>query len=199
MKKKEIILRELLDLTIINKSKTTQLELAKRLGVSTSTVNNAIKDVVRLGAVDVKRTGLLVIDSKKVLLYLASIRNLQKDIIYQTYVPVSVIEIEKNMPAGVIYTMFSAYKFQFNEVPADYSEVYVYADEKVLEEIKRRFPKKNGPPNLFVLRSDPALLQLSKASVAPPVQIYIDLWNARQWYAKEFLTALERKLKDLGI
>lgn len=195
MKKKEIILRELLDLTVTNKLKTTQLELAKRLGVSTSTVNNAIKDAVRLGAIDVKRTGLLVIDPKKLLLYLASIRNLQRDIIYETYVPASVIEIEKNMPAGVIYTMFSAYKFHFNEVPADYSEVYVYADEKVLEEIKKRFPKKNGPSNLFVLRLDPALVHLSKENIASLVQIYVDLWNARQWYAKEFLTALEKKLE----
>ncbi|MEM3370061.1 MAG: helix-turn-helix domain-containing protein [Candidatus Micrarchaeia archaeon] len=195
MKKKEIILRELLDLTVTNKLKTTQLELAKRLGVSTSTVNNAIKDAVRLGAIDVKRTGLLVIDPKKLLLYLASIRNLQRDIIYETSVPASVIEIEKNMPAGVIYTMFSAYKFHFDEVPADYSEVYVYADEKVLEEIKKRFPKKNGPSNLFVLRLDPALVHLSKENIASLVQIYVDLWNARQWYAKEFLTALEKKLE----
>lgn len=195
MKKKEMIIRELLETVIEKKgTKLTQLELAKRLKVSISTVNNAIKPLVQLGAVDVKRTGLIVIDLRKALLYLSSIRNLQRDIVYQTYVPNSVTEIEKSMPAGIIYTMFSGYKFRFAEVPADYSEVYLYADEKTLEEIKRRFPKRKGPANLFVLASDPALVRLSKTGIAPLVQIYVDLWNVRQWYAKEFLTALETKL-----
>jgi hypothetical protein len=195
MKKKEIIIRELLESVIKNKSaKVTQLELSKRINVSTSTVSNAIKPLAEIGAIDVKKIGIVVIDLKKAIIYFASIRNLQKDIIYHTYFPGSVTEIEKNMPAGILYTMYSGYKFLFDEVPADYSEVYVYADEKGIEEIKRRFKKMQGPSNLFVLKLDPFMLKLSKESIAPIVQIYADLWNAREWYAKEFLSALEKRL-----
>jgi DNA-binding GntR family transcriptional regulator len=195
MKKKEIILREILNEVIKKRdAKITQMELAQRLGVSTSTVNNAVGPLVQLGAIDARRTGLVVIDFRKVLLYLASNRSLQRDIIYQTYIPLKVTEIEKSMPEGVIYTMFSAYRLKYEEVPADYSEVYIYADEELLQEIKRRFPEEKGPSNLFVLKSDPALYDLSKEGIAPLVQVYIDLWNTRQWYAKEFLTAIERKI-----
>lgn len=195
MKKKEMILRELLNESLKKKgARITQLELAKKLNVSLSTVNNAIKPLVQLGAIDAKRSGLNVIDLKKTFVYLASIRNFQKDIIYQTFVSSGASEIEKSMPPGAIYGLFSAYKFLYEEVPADYSEVYVYAEEKNLEKIKKRFPEMKGPPNLFVLKADPALIRLSKDSITPLVQIYVDVWNARQWYAKEFLEALEKKL-----
>jgi len=195
MKKKEVIIREILFDTLEKKdAKITQLELASRLDVSTSTVNNAIKPLVRLGAIDVKSRGLNVIDVKKALIYLASIRNLQRDIIYQTYIPKGVLEIEKSMPAGILYGLFSAYKFQYDEVPADYSEVYIYSKEEDFEKIKRRFPEMKGPPNLFILRADPALFNISNKNIVPSIQIYIDLWNTRQWYAKEFLIALEKKM-----
>jgi len=195
MKKKEIILREILFEAIKKKdAKITQLGLAARLNFSISTVNNAIRSLVRLGAIDVKQRGLKVVDMKKALVYLASIRNLQKDIIYQTRATTGVTEIEKNMPEGVLYGLFSAYKFQYDEVPADYSEVYIYSKEENLERIRRRFPEIKGPPNLFVLRADSALFKLSKDNIVPSVQMYIDLWNTRQWYAKEFLTALEKKI-----
>jgi len=197
MKKKEIILREILNIALKKKdAKITQLELARRLNVSISTVNNAIRPLIELGAIDARRTGLVVIDIKKAIVYLASIRNFQKDIIYQTFVPGNVTETEKAMPCEAIYAVFSAYRFIYKDVPADYSEVYVYADDKCLQEIKRRFPAQKGPANLFVLKSDPALARLSKEGkkgVAPMIQIYVDLWNIREWYAKEFLIAIEKK------
>jgi DNA-binding transcriptional regulator YhcF (GntR family) len=195
MKKKEIILRELLNQSVRSpEERITQLELAKRLNVSLSTVNHAIESLVTVGAIEIKRNGIKIIDKKKALLYLATIRNLKKDIIYQTYIPMSVSEIEKSMPEGVLYTMFSAYKFHFNEVPADYSEVYVYCDDDTLKEIKSRFRPMKGPPNLFVLKLDDRLKALSEHSLVPLIQIYIDLWNAHEWYAKDFLDALENKL-----
>jgi predicted transcriptional regulator len=195
MKKKEIIIREILIQSFQSPEKRiTQLELAKRLNVSLSTVNHAVGSLVSVGAIEIKRNGIKIIDKKKAILYLATIRNLKKDIIYQTYVPTSVSEIEKSMPEGVLYTMFSAYKFRFNEVPADYSEVYVYCDDNTLKEMKSRFKPMKGPSNLIALRVDDRLKELSENSLVPLVQIYIDLWNAREWYAKDFLDSLEDKL-----
>lgn len=194
MKKKEIVIRELLDIAVSEKPGITQLELSKKLNVSISTVNNAVKPLVQLGAVDAKRTGLAVIDLRKSLAYLASIRNLEKDIIYKTFAG-NVADIEKSMPQNIIYTAFSGFKFIFGDVPADYSEVYVYSDEKTMPEIKKRFPLSKGPANLFVIKADEQLLRLSKNNAASLIQIYVDLWNMRQWYAKEFIAALEKKLK----
>jgi transposase len=194
MKKKEIILRELI-IASTEGQRMTQLELSKRLGVSLSTVNNAIAPLVRQGAIEAKRTGLSVLDMKKLVIYLASVRNLQSDVVFTTRVDMKVSEIEKSMPEGVVYAAFSAYRFLYGDTPADYSEVYVYADEKVLEELKSRFPAREGPPNLYVLQMDSRLPKLSKNAIAPPIQIFIDLWNLREWYAKEFVLAMSKRLR----
>jgi len=77
MKKKELIYRQLL----LN-PETTQLELAKTLKISLSTVNNAIQPLRDLGAVQVSTRKLRVIDKEKLVLFWASIRRIQKDIIY---------------------------------------------------------------------------------------------------------------------
>jgi len=37
-----------------------------------------------------------------------------------------------------------------------------------------------------------------KAKASLPL-VYIDLWNLKEWYAKEFLNALEERLKNEGI
>jgi hypothetical protein len=101
------------------------------------------------------------------------------------------MKIEGSMPSGAIFTAFSGYRLLFKEAPADYSEVYVYADEKALKEIKERFPAKPGPPNIVVLAKD---AYLERGPIVPVSQIYADLWNIKEWYAKEYLDALERRL-----
>ncbi|MCD6522173.1 MAG: winged helix-turn-helix domain-containing protein [Candidatus Diapherotrites archaeon] len=161
----------------------TQKRIAEMLKVSLSTVNNTVKTLESMGAIEVTKRGVRVIDAEKILMYVANKRNLYKDVIYKTRVNMPVAEIEKSMPAGVEFTGYTAYKFKYRDVPADYSEVYVYADEESLEEIKRRFPERRGPSNLFVLRKE--------FEVTDPL-IFADLWNMREWYAKEFV----RRLRD---
>ncbi|MEW5936416.1 MAG: winged helix-turn-helix domain-containing protein [Candidatus Thermoplasmatota archaeon] len=186
MLKSEIVYRELLESPDLG---LTQLGLAKRLGFSLSTVNNALKPLVAMGAVKVLPRGLRVTDRKKLLLYWASVRDMEKDVVYSTRAEGLPSEIEKCMPADVIYTAYSAYKFRFGTVPADYSEVYVYSE--ALEEIRKRFPAQHGPQNLFVLRMDRRLAEISKENIAPNSQVFVDLWNIREWYASEYV-------KDLG-
>lgn len=188
MLKKELIYREMLYQAMEKENrKMTQAELARNLKISLCTVNNAIRPLVKMNAVDVRKRNFVLIDPKKLLYYWASIRNIEKDIIYKTRIekPVSIIEAE--MPANVLFTAYSGYKFKFKDVPADYSEVYVYSEN--IKEIKKRFPFKQDSCNLFVLKK-----QFNEVSLA---QLFVDLWNIKTWYAKDFLIALEKKILEL--
>ena len=153
-----------------------------------------MKKLASVGAIEIGKFGFKIVDIRKILLYACIQRNLKKDIILSFYTDMPVKLIEGNMPSGVVFTSYSAYRLYFNEAPANYSEVYVYANDKEVKEIKKRFKMENKKPNVFVLKKDFEM----KSKVGLPL-IYIDLWNSKEWYAKEFLNALERRLKDEGI
>ena len=61
---------------------------------------------------------------------------------------------------NVLFTGYTAYKLRFDDVPADYSEVYVYADETELDQIKKRLlffkisEKNKLNYNFFVLKKE---------------------------------------------
>jgi predicted transcriptional regulator len=190
MKRIEEVYREMLFQSMEKKNNTlTQSSLAKALNLSLSVVNLALSPLRKMNAVNIKQRSLDIIDKKKLLYYWASVRNLDKDIIYKTRVDKPVREIESEMPADVIYAAYSAYKFKFKDVPADYSEIYVYSDD--IKEIEKRFPKNNKAPNLFVLKKDTNMKQVTLAL------IFVDLWNLKEWYAKDFLKAMESKLNGI--
>jgi len=193
MNKKELIWREIL-FSAIEKKKFdfTQAELARKLGVSLSTVFNALKIPRTSGAVRVTGRNFSVIDAEKFLYIWATQRNLPKDIIYKTNVLESAQKIEGRMPEGIIFGGYSAYVLKYKDAPADYAKVYVYAEEDKLEEIRKRFPEKKGEANLFILKSDSRLRQFG--SIAPDVQSFVDFWNMGDWYAKDFLNALKNKI-----
>ncbi|MEM2948591.1 MAG: hypothetical protein QXL47_04725 [Candidatus Anstonellales archaeon] len=195
MLKKEIIYREILSKAIEERVFSfTQLWLSKKFRFSLSTVNNALKPLESIGAIEKRKRSFAIIDTKKALLYWASERNLEKDICYATRTDLPVVRAEASMPASVIFTAYSGYRMAFNDVPADYSEVYVYAGKKTIEEIKERFPKKKGPPNIFVLTADNFLLKRKKF-IAPLPQIFVDLWNLKEWYARDFVNAFMDKVR----
>lgn len=193
MTKKELIWREIL-ICAIEKKKFdfTQVELAKRLSVSLSTVFNALKIPRESGAIKVTGRNFSVIDAEKFLYIWATQRNLQKEIIYKTNVPELVQKIEGRMPSGIIFGAYSSYVAKYKDAPADYAKVYVYAKDEQLEEIKKRFPKEKGEANLFVLKCDPELSKFG--NITPDVQNFVDFWNMSDWYAKDFLNALKNKL-----
>lgn len=163
----------------------TQAELALRLGFSLSTVNVAVKKLEEIGAVRVKQRGFVVEDFSKALLFWATHRALAKDIVYSTRVE-NIREAERSLPAGSVFTAYTAFRLKTGGVPADYSEVYAYVED--FEEVKKRFPPVKGPHNLFVMVKPPFLVEGSTVSF--PL-LFVDLWNLREWYAKEFLKALE--------
>lgn len=189
MKKIEQVYREILYQAIEKKNNTlTQKELSQKLKISLSTVNHALKILRKMNSIKVNPRNFKIINIKKIIYYWACIRNINQDIIYETRFDKSVREIEQKMPSDIIYTAYSAYKYKFKDMPADYSEVYIYADEDNIKEIKKRFPESKKIPNLFVLKKDSNMKKITIAN------IFVDLWNLKEWYAQDFLKALEDKI-----
>lgn len=195
MTKKETIWRYILHKAFTEKILTfTQKGIAEEFGVSTSTVFNALNVPRKIGAIEVQGRFFRLRDFEKLLLVWATQRNLKNDVIYSTFVGEPVREIEGMMPPDVIFGAFSAYRFAYNEEPADYSTVYVYSNG--LEEIKRRFPKQRGTANLFVLKPDSVLASFGKTT--PDVQTFADLWNIPEWYSRDYLNALKKHIPLLA-
>src|SRR3989344_4130072 len=194
MKKTEAVFREILYQAIENKKfNLTQSELSKKFGLSLSIVNSAVRKLNSIGAIKISARSFKILDIKKILHFWASIRNLEKDIIFKARLELPVREIERIMP-DVFFTAYTSYKLKFNDVPADYSEIYLYASPEELEQIKKRISKlkiSENNLNLFILKKD-SLLNLYKK--IPLAQIFADLWNLKEWYAKEFIKALEIRI-----
>lgn len=191
MKKIEFVFRELLFQAIEKGNRRfTQLGLSKQLGLSTSMISFALKPLKKMNAVEVRQRGFSVIDPRKVLYHWASVRNIEKDIVYSARVEMPVIEIEKAMPDNIVYGAYSAYRLKFKDAPADYSEAYIYGDET----LKTRFPEAKGPANLFVLKKDPLMERYGKLTTM--AQTFVDLWNIKSWYASEYMKALEARINE---
>lgn len=177
----------------------TQLELSKRLSISLSTVNAALMNVSRINAVTINNRSFSIIAFDRLLFYWATHRNIAKDTCCNITVNAGINEIESSMPKGIAYTAYTAYKNTYSDAPADYSEVYVYATKEAIGDIKRRFPETKGTSSIVVLNADSALERridagnLENTSV-PISQVFVDLWNIRTWYAKEFSDALSKKI-----
>lgn len=191
MKKIEIIWRELLFQTIEKKNnKFTQQDLAGKFGFSTSTVNHALENLRRMGAVRVTGRFFKAEDPEKILFHWANYRNLKNDIIYATFVDQPIIEIEGLLPAGSIPTAYTAAREMFEEPPADYSKIYFYHPN--IEKVKKRFPPSKKNPNLFALKTDPFLKQYDKRTTL--AQTFVDLWNLSDWYAKPFVQRVKEEI-----
>lgn len=186
MKKFELVFLE------IFRGAKTQKAISEKLGISLSTVNNALEPLSRLGAIEKRQFGFRVVDKEKMLIYWANSRNLEKDIVYKTRSETPVQEIEKSMPAGIVFTAFTAFRLKFKEVPADYSEVYVYASEEELPEVTKRFPYREGPTNVVVLKKEK---MLEEDKIVSNELMFVDLWNLKEWYAKEFINTLKQKMR----
>lgn len=193
MLKKEWVYREILYQLEVKNNFFSQKNLAAVCNTSIGNVNKAIKPFEHMNAIDKKHLGFTVIDPRKILFYWASMRRLDKDVIYETLVNTSVETIENMMPP-CLFTAYSGYKFRFDSIPADYSEVFAYAVPEMLDTIQKRFPKKNGKPNLIVLSMD---FHLKKFRKIPLTQLFVDLWNISTWYAREFLNELEGRMNGI--
>jgi hypothetical protein len=193
MFKKEIVWREILFQAIEkHRYNFQQKELAEKFGFSLSTVFNALKKPREIKAIKVGGRGFDLVNPEKLLYLWATERRLEKDIIYYTFVSETRAKIEQKMPDKIIWGLFSAYRYKFKSSPSDYDKVYIYANQSQLLEIKRRFPQKKGPANLFVLRADRFFKNYGRTGTL--AQIFVDIWNTNYWYAQEFLRRLKGKM-----
>lgn len=174
----------------------TQKAISERFGYSLSTINLAVKKAEFVGAIKMSGKFFTVSDVKKLLYFWATHRNLNRDIIYKTWVDEPVLEIEGLIPDGAVFACYTAAKEILKEAPSDYSKVYLYFDEGNLETVKKRFPPSDLPNfNLFVLKEAP--WQKDYGQVTSLANTFVDLWNLSDWYAKDFLIALEREIDGI--
>lgn len=198
MKKIEFIWREVLTQALERKINFfSQKKLAEKFKLSTSTVSHALKKPRGLGAINVGGRGFELVNYEKLLFLWATERDFSKEITYTTWADLPILEIEGLMPADVIPTAYTAYRWQFNDAPADYDKVYFYAKDADL--VKERFPvNKQKESNIFILKPDPWLAQYRP--VPPLAQIFVDLWSLPEWYAKEYQDVLLERIREkLGI
>ncbi|OGG14480.1 hypothetical protein A2773_06005 [Candidatus Gottesmanbacteria bacterium RIFCSPHIGHO2_01_FULL_39_10] len=190
MTKKEIIWREIMYQSLERRVfKFTQKDLAKKFGFSVSTVFNALKVPRQTGAIKVTGRFFEVVDQEKLLTIWATFRHLAKEIIYQTRVSLPPASIVGQLPNDVILGGYVAYQRRFGPAPADFDKVHIYS--KNLAEIKKRFPFQKGTSNLIVVKPDDYLLSYNQL---PLSQLYVDLWNFKDWQAKDFLESLKKKI-----
>ncbi len=202
MFKEDAVIREILCEVLYGNNAIEQKRISQLLRVSIGLVNKTVTKLDRMGAVSKTGRSYSVTSFKKVLMLWASLRNLQRDLIYSTRVGGSVREIERSLPDGSILSAYTAFNYLFNEVPADYSEVWTYVPEDILAEVKERFPSNNLPGNLYVLKTNTLLLENSKRyskgiNMVSVPQLYVDLWNIPSWYSKEYIALLERKIMEM--
>lgn len=191
MKKIEIIWRELLNSVLENKVRRfEQKALAQKFGFSTSTVFQALKIPRQMGAVRVTGRYFILEDPEKLLYHWASARNIESDILTSLKVNEPILEIEAKMPPEVIFGAYSAARMTLTTPPADYDKIYIYSND--IEKIKERFEIKKGNANLFVLKSDEFLSNYGQATAL--AQTFVDLWNLKDWYAKEYVKAIKEKI-----
>jgi len=191
MKKEERILREILIGVKKRKEKFFQKEISKVCNVSIGLVNKLVKKLESQSSVQRKGRGSSVIDASKILLYWATRRQIQKEINERYYIKNSVEQIEKTLPACVIFTAFSGWRLLTKRAPADYREIYIFVpkgSENVIKLwLKENRPSK-GPENLFIIYTDDEhLIKNSKKNIAPVPQIFVDLYSIGGISSKYFL------------
>ena len=198
MKKIETIWHHILHSALTEqKYKHTQQTLARDFGYALSTVHHALRVPAEIGAVRKESKFFVLQDFWKLLYYAASMRMLERDILSAIHSPLSVREIEGLALPESIYGGYTAAKHILGEPPADYAKVYFYVAIKDLPAFQRRFPKHADKrvANVYALSMPPALARYGP--VTPLVQTYIDIWNLRDWYARDFIKALEHRIHEL--
>lgn len=162
-------------------------------GFSLSTVFNALKALRGANIISVSGRNFRLESYQKLLYLWASHRGFKNDILFSTRVELDAKKIESLLPANVEFGLYSASGFTYKIEPVDYDHVYIYIESSGLDEVLRRLPesdRKTKIYNFFVLKKD---AWLKRYETMPLEQVFVDIWNAPEWYAKDFLKALEDK------
>ncbi len=199
------IIRYILERAIERNNITfTEREVADKLNISQNAVFRAIKKTQQFGGMAISKSrvvGCRILDYEKLLNYLGSIRNLSEDIVYTTYVPdVGVSKIEKMLLNFGSLSCYSGYTFLFGNDIADYPYIYSYVLPEKISSIKKIFPKKHHFDNLIILKPDIMLadsMRKKKLSTVSLIQMYIDLWQLKDWQADRFMKKILEKITEI--
>lgn len=174
----------------------TQQDLARRFGISLSTVHHALRIPANIGAVRKESKFFVLEDAMKLLYYWASVRNLNRRIFYQTYSDKPIQQIEGFALPTSIFACYSAARLIMGEAPADYATVYFYDDPAHSQDIHTRFPPNSTKhANVFFLTKPPDIAAYGQYTTLPLT--FVDIWNLSDWYAKDFIKALEEKIHGI--
>jgi len=195
MKKIEIIWRELLYQSLEGQGgrRFEQKALAEKFGFSTSTVFQALKIPRQMGAVRVTGRFFVLEDPEKLLYHWASERNLEKDIVEAVRAEGLPLEIEGDLPPNVVFGAYSAARMTLGISPADYDQIYIYSPSSW--KVKERLKIVKGSSNFFILKPDEFLHNYGQKTTL--AQTFVDLWNLKTWYAKEFVKAIKEKIDGI--
>lgn len=199
MLKREIVWRQIADDILLDRrSAFHQRQLAAELGVSLGNVNLALEPLRAVGAVAVVGKTLVVRDVKKLLAVWAARRDPLETLVAfaASESPPALIRL---LPPGLALTSFAGYVARYGEGPAPFSVVRAYVrpgDDVVLAELARRFDRTADLANasLAVHAADP-LLARDLPEVVGPAQLYVDLWAEADFFASDYLRALETRLR----
>ncbi len=196
MKKIEFIWRHLLFECIEKRNIFfRQQDLAVAFGISSSTVSLALSPLRKLGAVKIGGRGFEITDYEKILYHWANNRNLSAQIAIQMSISLPISEIEGLLPEGSIPTAYTRVREIFVEAPSDYDKVYCYHNNPKIVADRFEGEKTGGSDNLFVLREDPEMHRYGNNITL--AQLFIDLWNMTDWYAKDFSNLIKRRIDEL--
>jgi hypothetical protein len=198
MLKREILWRQIAD-DVLEGRRTTfhQRAMAAELGMSPGNVNLALEPLRAIGAVSVAGKNLVVRDVRKILLLWAARRRPSRPLAAFTSAE-HARALVRVLPPGLALTSFAGFVARYGDEPAPFSvaRAYVRADDHAtLVELRRRFSESPdvGAATLIVHEAD-SVMAHNLPEIVGPAQLYVDLWMEADFFASDYLRALEGRL-----
>jgi hypothetical protein len=107
-------------------------------------------------------------------------------------------DLGRVLPPGLVLTSFAGFVARYGDEPAPFSvaRAYVGADDQAtLAELRRRFSESPdaGAATLIVHEAD-SVMARNLPDIVGPAQLYVDLWMEADFFASDYLRALEGRL-----
>jgi hypothetical protein len=165
--------------------------------MSAGNVNLALEPLRAVGAAGVVGKNLVVRDVRKILLLWAARRQPSRPLAAFTSME-HARDLGRVLPPGLALTSFAGFVARYGDEPAPFSVARAYVrpdDEATLVELRRRFNESLdvGAATLIVHAAD-SVLARNLPEIVGPAQLYVDLWAEADFFASDYLRALEGRL-----
>lgn len=200
MLKREQVWRHLADQTLAGTVGFHQQEIARDLAMSIGNVNLAIQPLRDTGAVEIVAKKVIVRDIRKLLTIWAARHN-PEPVIAAFASAADTRGTMRLLPAGLALTSFAgvlaAYPDRPDPAPAPHVRAYIDpADSITLAELRKRFTERpDGPTATVKIHAADPVLAAKLPPIVSPAQMYVDLWHEGDFYAGDYLRALEAELR----